>query len=207
MGVPFWETSTFWTAVSAIVAIAVALGNFINWRSKRHELARRKERESQSVNTQPTYSHDKELTLPGHEETPSPVPRRELSMAQDAILNWWADYSYDGRISTRSDEFDLDLHYRNEELAHNTRSYIAYITEVDNVYTFDIPEVRRKAIQLSKAVKEQGYDGGRLFVIFKDDFAAQHGKNFLNSEPAEDVLLYTGYLEDSRFELVNNLRN
>lgn len=50
--------------------------------------------------------------------------KNKLSKAQDAVLNWWFDYSYDGRGEKRSDEFDLDLHYRSEEFIHNTTSYI-----------------------------------------------------------------------------------
>lgn len=121
MGAPFWENGTFWTAVGTIVAVLVAVSNVINWMSKRHDLSRKKERASQLVHTHPTYSHNKTSEFPGQEELSSPVPQKELSTAQDAVVNWWADYSYDGRASIRSDEFDLDLHYRSEEVAHNTK--------------------------------------------------------------------------------------
>lgn len=131
----------------------------------------------------------------------------KLSKAQDVVLNWWFDYSYDGRGEKRSDEFDLDLHYRSEEFIHNTTSYIVKIVEVEYIGNFDIPETRRNAKRLSEAVEEHGYDGGKLFVIFDNEHDAEHGAEYLSSKPAENVELYVGYLDGWRLELVSTPRN
>ena len=133
--------------------------------------------------------------------------KNNLSKAQDAVLNWWFDYSYDGRGGRRSDEFDLDLHYRSEEFIHNTASFIVQVIEVAYIGNFDIPEVRRKAKRLSKAVEKQGYDGGKLFVIFENEYDAEHGTDYLSSKPAENVELYVGYLNGWRLELVSTPHN
>lgn len=131
----------------------------------------------------------------------------ELSEAQYAVLHWWIEYSYHGSGGGRSDEFDLDLYYINEETLLATASYIAQIIEVKYIDRFDIPETRRKAMRLSEAVREHGYDGGKLFVIFDREYDAEHGMDYLSSKPAENVELYGGYLEGEQLKLVGTPRN
>lgn len=131
----------------------------------------------------------------------------ELSKVQEAVLNWWRFEEWDGSGYVRSDEFDLDLHSYSEEFLHKTASYIVQIVEVRDIFTFDIPEIRRKVRHLSEAARDHGYNGGKLFVIFDGESDAKHGVDYLSSRPAENVVLYVGYLEGERLELVSTNHN
>lgn len=134
------------------------------------------------------------LTTPAHEDGFSPV--------QEAVADWWRFQVWDSSAVPRLDEFDLDLSSYSEEFLHRTKSFIAQIIEVEDIYSFDINEVRRKINHLSKAAIDQGYNGGKFFLIFRGADYAEHSKNLLISSLPANVELYTSYIENHRLILV-----
>ena len=185
METPFWGSGTFWGAVGTVVSTIGLLSSFTYWLSKR--LSTNRLEKANEPNKEPELPFDHRKPTTG--DTP----------AQMAVSNWWFDHTYDGRVTERSDEFDFDLHYRSEEFTHNTDSFIAQIVEVDNITSFDITRTRRQAMRLGRIATEQGYDGGKLFVIFDNKYTAEHGRTYLDDEPGGKVQFRIGYLEDRRF--------